>query len=188
MAPGNKRPFPFVHSVIDRHGHRRHYFRRSGYKRVTLPGAWGSAEFQDAYRKALAGEIAPKIEIGAGRSKPGSVAALVALYLGSMDFGGLAHATQRDRRLILERFRETYGERSFGARAGTSNQWSPQKLPLHLRRGVSLRPYGPSSPSRAARGFVMMIQPKEFASRCAQPPAFGLGPKTISRDLRRFIR
>jgi integrase len=115
MAPGNKRPFPFVHSIIDRHGHRRHYFRRSGYKRVTLPGAWGSAEFQDAYRKALAGEIAPKIEIGAGRSKPGSVAALVALYLGSMDFGGLAHATQRDRRLILERFRETYGERSFAA-------------------------------------------------------------------------
>jgi hypothetical protein len=41
---------PFVHSIIDRHGHRRHYFRRSGYKRVTLPGAWGSAEFQDAYR------------------------------------------------------------------------------------------------------------------------------------------
>jgi integrase len=32
-----------------------------------------------------------------------------------MDFGGLAHATQRDRRLILERFRETYGERSFAA-------------------------------------------------------------------------
>ena len=79
MAPGNKRPFPFVHSIIDRHGHRRHYFRRSGYKRVTLPGAWGSAEFQDAYRKALAGETAPKIEIGAGRRKPGSVAALVAL-------------------------------------------------------------------------------------------------------------
>ena len=115
MAPRNKRPFPFVHSIIDRHGHRRHYFRRSGYKRVTLPGAWGSAEFQDAYRKALAGEIAPKIEIGAGRSKPGSVAALVALYLGSMDFGSLAHATRRDRRLILERFRETYGERSFAA-------------------------------------------------------------------------
>jgi hypothetical protein len=79
-----RRPFPFVHSIIDRHGHRRHYFRRSGYKRVTLPGAWGSAEFQDAYRKALAGETAPKIEIGAGRSKPGSVAALVALYLGSI--------------------------------------------------------------------------------------------------------
>jgi integrase len=30
-----------------------------------------------------------------------------------MDFGSLAHATQRDRRLILERFRSTYGERSF---------------------------------------------------------------------------
>ena len=35
------------------------------------------------------------------RSKPGSVAAAVALYLGSMDFGALADATRRDRRRIL---------------------------------------------------------------------------------------
>ncbi|MGB8898242.1 MAG: tyrosine-type recombinase/integrase, partial [Methylocella sp.] len=115
MSPGNKRPFPFVHSIIDRHGHRRHYFRRSGYKSMTLPGVWGSAEFQEAYRRAIAGETAPKIEIGAGRSKPGSVAALVSLYLGSTDFAALARATQRDRRLILERFRESHGEKSFAA-------------------------------------------------------------------------
>jgi hypothetical protein len=52
MAPGNKRPFPFVHSIIDRHGHRRHYFRRSGYNRVTLPGAWGSPEFQEGVNRS----------------------------------------------------------------------------------------------------------------------------------------
>jgi integrase len=107
------RPFPFVHSIRDRHGKRRYYFRRSGQKSVTLPGAWGSPEFQDAYRKALAGETAPRIEIGESRSRPGSVAAAVALYLGSMDFGALADATKRDRRRILDRFREAYGERSF---------------------------------------------------------------------------
>lgn len=48
------RPFPFVHSIIERHGKRRHYFRRHGQKRVTLPGAWGSQELQNAYRAALA--------------------------------------------------------------------------------------------------------------------------------------
>jgi integrase len=109
------RPFPFVHSIIDRHGKRRHYFRRHGQKRVTLPGAWGSQEFQNAYRAALAGETAPPIEVGESRSKPGSVAAAVALYLGSMDFGALAEATPRERRRILEHFREAYGDRRFAA-------------------------------------------------------------------------
>jgi hypothetical protein len=66
----SSRPFPFVHRVADKLGKRQ--------KRVPLPGAWGSPEFQDPYRKALAGETAPRIEIGASRSKPGSVAAAVA--------------------------------------------------------------------------------------------------------------
>jgi integrase len=69
----------------------------------------------EAYQAALAGETAPRIEIGAARCKPGSVAAAVALYLGSMDFGSLAYATQRDRRLILDRFREDHGEKNFAA-------------------------------------------------------------------------
>jgi hypothetical protein len=80
---------------------------------VTLPGAWGSPEFQDAYRKALAGETAPRIEIGASCSKPDSVATAVASYFGSMDFGALADATRRDRRRILELFRESHGEKNF---------------------------------------------------------------------------
>ena len=64
------RAFPFVHRVTDKLGKRRHYFRRSGQKRVPLPGAWGSPEFQDAYRRALRAETAPRIEIGESRSKP----------------------------------------------------------------------------------------------------------------------
>jgi integrase len=39
----------------------------------------------------------------------------VALYLGSMDFGALADATRRDRRRILESFRESFGDRPFAA-------------------------------------------------------------------------
>ena len=100
-----------IDSIIDRHGKRRHYFRRSGQKSVTLPGAWGSPEFQAAYRAALAGETAPPIEIGSRHSKPGSVAAAVALYLGSMNYGVLTDATRRDRRRILEHFRESFGDR-----------------------------------------------------------------------------
>jgi integrase len=69
----------------------------------------------DAYQAALAGAPAAKIEIGVANTKPGSVAAAVALYFGSRDFGNLARATQRDRRQILERFREDYGDQSFAS-------------------------------------------------------------------------
>jgi integrase len=104
---------PFVHSVRDRHGRTRHYFRRTGFKSVRLPGLPGSAEFNRAYEAAKAGETAPRIEIGATRNKPGSVAAAVALYLGSMAFGNLAPGTQRDRRRVLEHFREAHGDDRF---------------------------------------------------------------------------
>ena len=104
---------PFVHSVRDRHGRTRHYFRRLGFKSVRLPGLPGSAEFNRAYEAAKAGGTAPRIEIGAARTKPGTVAAAVALYFQSMAFGNLAPGTQRDRRRVLEHFREAHGDDRF---------------------------------------------------------------------------
>jgi integrase len=104
---------PFVHSVRDRHGRTRHYFRRLGFKSVRLPGLPGAAEFNRAYEAALAGGTPARIEIGASRSKPGSVAAAIALYFQSMAFGSLASGTQRDRRRILEHFREAHGDDRF---------------------------------------------------------------------------
>ena len=104
---------PFVHSVRDRHGRTRHYFRRAGFKSARLPGVPGSAEFNRAYEAALAGETASRIEIGASRNKPGSVTAAVSLYFQSLAFGNLAPGTQRDRRRILEHFREAHGDDRF---------------------------------------------------------------------------
>ena len=103
----------FVHRFRDRHGKTRHYFRRPGCKTVALPGLPGSAEFMAAYQAALAGCSAPRLEIGAARTKPGTVAAAVAAYIGSIEFGNLADATRRDRRRILEQFRENHGEKNF---------------------------------------------------------------------------
>jgi hypothetical protein len=103
----------YVHRFRDRHGKIRHYFRSPGRKRVSLPGLPGSTEFMEAYAAALAGETAPRIEVGTARSKPGSVAAAVAVYFGSMAFGNLAPETKRTQRYILERFREVHGEKSF---------------------------------------------------------------------------
>jgi hypothetical protein len=67
----------------------------------------------EAYQAAVDGVAAPRLEIGEIRNMPGSVAAAVALYFSSMDFGNLADATKRDRRRILEGFREKHGNYDF---------------------------------------------------------------------------
>src|SRR6476660_1244759 len=95
-----KPPLPFV-QAFDGY----HYFRCTGFPRVRLPGLPFSPEFMAAYQEAMALAPAP---IGASRSKPGSVAATVAAYLTSQQFTELAAGTQRDRRIILNRFRDQY--------------------------------------------------------------------------------
>jgi integrase len=66
----------------------------------------------DAYRAALAGQTAPPLPIGAGRTKAGSIAALVVAYYGSsVQFLSLGASTQRAYRNILERFRAEHGDK-----------------------------------------------------------------------------
>jgi integrase len=102
----------YVQAWVDRRdGRAYYYFRRRGYPHVRLPGLPWSPSFMAAYEAALAG---PRTAIGAGRVKPGSVAAVVAEYLDSQQFFGSKSAgTQRMRRGILERFRAAYGDRPF---------------------------------------------------------------------------
>jgi integrase len=86
-----------------------HYFRRRGSPYVQLPGIPGSAEFMEAYQRALA---AAPVAIGASkRSSPGSVSAAIAEYYGSQAFRSLTGGTPAHRRSILERFREQYGDK-----------------------------------------------------------------------------
>jgi integrase len=86
-----------------------HYFRRRGSPYVQLPGVVGSAEFMEAYQRALA---AAPVAIGAGkRSAPGSVSAAIAEYYGSQAFRGLTGGTPAKYRATLERFREDHGDK-----------------------------------------------------------------------------
>ena len=86
-----------------------HYFRRRGAARIRLPGLPGSHEFMAAYADALA---AAPVTIGQSlRSKPGSVSAAIAEYYSSQAFRSLTGGTPAQRRSILERFREQYGDR-----------------------------------------------------------------------------
>jgi integrase len=99
----------YVNAFNDRHGRRRYYFRRPGHKSVALPGLPGSFEFMESYQAALAGDSAPRIEIGVSRTKPGSIAALTVGYFNSLAFHSLAPETRRTRRNILERFGNEHG-------------------------------------------------------------------------------
>jgi integrase len=105
-----KRPPKFVQGFVDRHGRARFYFRRVGFKNVPLPGLPWSPEFMAAYETALTADSAPGVVIGASRSKPGTVGALVAAYFAHGQ-NGLADETKRKRRHSLEHFREQHGDK-----------------------------------------------------------------------------
>jgi integrase len=102
----------YVQAFIDRHGKARFYFRKPGFKTVPLPGLPWSPDFMAAYESAAASHPAPRIEVGASRMKPGTVAAAVTGYFGSLAFSSLAETTRITRRRILERFREEHGDKS----------------------------------------------------------------------------
>src|SRR5215831_19123513 len=100
----------FVQAWVDSRDDRAYYYlRRRGFPRVRLPGLPWSPSFMAAYEAAMSGA---RTAIGAGRVKPGSVAAVIAEYLDSQSFfTSKSPGTQRMRRGILERFRAAYGER-----------------------------------------------------------------------------
>ena len=89
----------YVHSWVDKrcgNAKPRYYFERRGFARMPLPGLPGSEEFMDAYRAALAGQTLPPLAIGAGRTKAGSIGALIVAYYGSsVQFLSLGASTQR---------------------------------------------------------------------------------------------
>jgi hypothetical protein len=90
----------------------RYYFRRRGCKAILLPGEPGSEEFMVAYAAALAGlPDQPAVEIGASRTLPGTINALVVAYYKSDKWHGLGEETQKTRRRIIERFRAQHGSK-----------------------------------------------------------------------------
>jgi integrase len=130
----------YTQAWVDRDGRPYCYLRRPGYPRVPLPGVPWSPTFMAAYEAALTG---PRTAIGAGRIKPGSVAAVVAEYMDSRQFFASKSAgTQRMRRGILERFRlPPNGDRPF---ALLPAEWIEAQLdskPPHAARSwlVTLR-------------------------------------------------
>jgi integrase len=83
---------------------------------VPLPGLPGSPEFNEAYAAALAGQTAPRLEIGAKRVRAGTIGAVVLAYFHSADFlnipSPLTRATYRN---IIEAFTKEHGDKPLAA-------------------------------------------------------------------------
>jgi integrase len=101
----------YVNGFIDRHGRPRFYFRRRGFKKTPLPGLPWSPEFMAAYEAALAGQ--DKIEIGAGRTKPGTMRALAVSYYNSATFrADLKPNSQATYRSLIDPFCREHGDKN----------------------------------------------------------------------------
>lgn len=87
----------YVVSDTDRHGNRRHYFRRHG-KKLRLPGDPGTAEFMAAYDAAMKGGKALPVS----KAEPGSMRALLEGFYRCAAFKALDTRSQRVRLNILE--------------------------------------------------------------------------------------
>jgi hypothetical protein len=149
----------FVHRYRDRHGKLRHYFRRRGFKKLVLPGLPGSAEFMAAYEQALAG--LPK-EIGADRTRPGTVNAAIVGYYTCLAFREFSPSTQAKRRAILERFRNEHGDK----RIALLPQHVLERMLNQIKKPATARHW-----LTALRGLLEFAQKEKF---CATNPALGI--------------
>lgn len=96
--------------VTDRHKKRRIRFRARGVD-TYLPYPPIGPDFEKAYAQAMAGIVDFRANIGASRTRPGTVDALVVSYYRSPEFAGLAASTRQTYRRIIERFRAEHGKR-----------------------------------------------------------------------------
>ncbi len=93
----------------DRHGKERIRFRKGGVD-TYLSGTPWSPDFMREYGAALDGIKTVREAIGASRTKPGSVSALVVQYYRSPEFRSLRPSTRQTYRGIIERFRSEFGD------------------------------------------------------------------------------
>jgi hypothetical protein len=110
----------------DRHGTRRVRFRKAGFT-TYLTGIPWSEDFMRQYAAALEGVKAQTMEIGASRTKPGTINTLCVFYYRSPDFRALKPSTQVMRRNIIEHFRNAHwrqaGEGTWPRASQTTDRW-----------------------------------------------------------------
>ena len=102
------RHYKYLSEDTDRHGNVRLYLRRPGHRKIRLRQMLGTPEFDEEYRRAMAGEIQP-VPSRRETVVPGSLRDLCVQYYQSAVFGRLDVRTQYVRRGILDNLCERCG-------------------------------------------------------------------------------
>jgi integrase len=157
---------PYVQEWVDKKtGKVYRRFRRRHFKCVPLPGLPGSDEFMAAYQAAL---DAPHVEIGATRTKAGTVSAAIAAYYTSLEFRSLTGGTPAMRRAILERFRAAHGDKPIAM--------LPRKFIV-----LTLSKLGPFAARNWLKAIRHLMQFALSQEMCAEDPTQGIKlPRTKS--------
>jgi hypothetical protein len=105
----------YIQQWIDRRNDQpRYYFRRPGFPRVPLPGSPFSAEFEAAYKEAMAGQrapvIAPPVTSPRRQFLPGTMNALAVSYFNSITFHSLKPSSQSFYRSLIDRLCREAGD------------------------------------------------------------------------------
>jgi Phage integrase, N-terminal SAM-like domain len=98
-----------VTMFFDRHGKRRVRGRRDGLS-YYFKSEIGTEEWELEYQRWKSGQ-SPQGEIGAKRTKPGSVSALMVKFYRSSEWANLSNATKSTYKGIIERFRAEHGDK-----------------------------------------------------------------------------
>jgi integrase len=149
----------------------RHYFRKRGMSTIPLPGRPGSEEFMAAYAMALAGiSEAAKPEIGARRTAPGTIDALIVSYYKSDEWRhGLEEETRKTRRRIIEKFRERHGDKRVGL----------------MRREHVVKMFAELEKASAKRHWLKAIRPllrHAVPTMLAEDPTLGIIPPRLPKS------
>jgi integrase len=105
------KPFPAgVSAYRDRHGKLRTRFRRKGQLPYSFKAEPFSADWWAEYQACIDGTAALRIQPGAARIVPGTIADLISRYYRSADWQGPNDRTRHSFRLVIDRFNSQLGD------------------------------------------------------------------------------
>ena len=105
------RPYPLgVSAFRDRHGKLRTRYRRKGQAPYSFRAEPFSPDWWAEYQACTDGTAAPRIQPGAARIVPGTIADLISRYYRSADWQGPNERTRHSFRLVIDRFGAQLGD------------------------------------------------------------------------------
>jgi len=148
--------------AVDRHGKRRVRFRKGGFSAYLTGTPWTPA-FMERYGQALEGVTVQAANIGASRTLPGSVNALVVSYYKSPDFRGLKASTATVRRNIIESFRREHGDKPVA-----------RLRHEHIKNIIGAKSETPQAANNLSKVLVGMLRHAVDIGMIASNPAIGV--------------